>query len=56
MSPEIVDEETQVLVPIESLVIGDSPRLAGINADHVRVLAEMDENLPPILVHRRRCA
>jgi hypothetical protein len=52
MSPEIVDEETQVLVPIESLVIGDSPRLAGINADHVRVLAEMGENLPPILVHR----
>ena len=39
-------------VPIRSLVAGDPLRLAGINADHANALAELDGQLPPILVHR----
>lgn len=40
-------------VLISDLVLGYSPRLAGENAEHVRVLTEADAALPPILVHRR---
>lgn len=40
------------LVAVDALSAGDSPRLAGTNADHVRALAETTEQLPPILVHR----
>lgn len=39
-------------VPIDSLVFDDSPRLDGENHDHVRVLAEAGDSLPPITVHR----
>ncbi|WP_433325239.1 ParB/RepB/Spo0J family partition protein [Spirillospora sp. CA-294931] len=39
-------------VRIESLVIGDSPRQEGENWEHVRVLAESCESLPPIIVHQ----
>ncbi|MEV0134008.1 transcriptional regulator protein [Dactylosporangium sp. NPDC050688] len=38
-------------VPVSSLVGGRTPRLAGIDPDHVEVLAETDAALPPILVH-----
>ena len=40
------------MVPISDLVRGDSPRLDGENEEHVQRLAETDEPLPPILVHR----
>jgi ParB-like chromosome segregation protein Spo0J len=39
-------------VPVASLLPGDSPRLAGENAEHVRLLAAV-QDLPPIIVHRR---
>ncbi len=39
-------------VRIDSLVFEDSPRLCGENHDHVRVLAEAGDALPPITVHR----
>jgi ParB-like chromosome segregation protein Spo0J len=35
------------------LLPGDTPRLDGEDARHVRLLAESDATLPPILVHRR---
>jgi len=35
------------------LVEGNSPRLAGESLEHVKVLAEVDDPLPPILVHRQ---
>jgi ParB-like chromosome segregation protein Spo0J len=41
------------LVPIDSLLPADSPRLSGENAEHVNLLAAADQPLPPILVHRR---
>ncbi|MFF0087092.1 ParB/RepB/Spo0J family partition protein [Streptomyces canus] len=44
--------ECSSLVPISSLSLGYSPRLAGISHDHARRLAEVDTSLPPILVHR----
>ncbi len=39
-------------VPIARLSTGDSPRLNGTDTEHVRRLAEVDDPLPPILVHR----
>jgi hypothetical protein len=41
------------LVPVASLRSGDSPRTAGVDLAHVRVLAELDVALPPLIVHRR---
>ncbi|HEU5160908.1 MAG TPA: ParB/RepB/Spo0J family partition protein [Streptosporangiaceae bacterium] len=40
------------IVPISSLLPADSPRLLGIDEEHIRRLAEMETTLPPILVHR----
>lgn len=48
-SYEQVDGET---VPLASLVAGDTLRIQGTNEGHVRVLAETEGPLPPILVHR----
>jgi ParB-like chromosome segregation protein Spo0J len=39
-------------VQIDSLVFEDSPRLAGEDPGHTRLLAEVDDVLPPIMVHR----
>lgn len=48
----LVHRPTVNTVPTESLLPADSPRLDGENFDHVRLLAESDAILPPILVHR----
>jgi ParB-like chromosome segregation protein Spo0J len=50
----LVDETSeQAVLPIRSLLPADSPRLAGEDEQHVRLLAESYEELPPILVHRK---
>lgn len=41
-----------VTMPISSLVPSDSPRLAGENMEHARVLAESEVTFPPIVVNR----
>lgn len=41
-----------VVVPVGSLKVGDSPRLAGEDDDHVEMLVATVDVLPPILVHR----
>ncbi|WP_432158502.1 ParB/RepB/Spo0J family partition protein [Streptomyces sp. bgisy153] len=41
-----------VKVPITTLVTADSPRVAGEDSDHVKCLAESEQELPPIKVHR----
>lgn len=46
------DQCTVATMPISSLHPSDSPRLTGENADHVRVLAELEKTLPPIIVNR----
>ncbi|MET8157834.1 ParB N-terminal domain-containing protein [Sphaerisporangium sp. NPDC005289] len=40
------------IMAISALSPGDSPRLSGEDAGHTRLLAESDDDLPPILVHR----
>jgi len=40
-------------IPVASLVPADSPRLLGEVPEHVQLLAESDQPLPPILVHRQ---
>jgi ParB-like chromosome segregation protein Spo0J len=42
----------RVEVPIASLREADSPRLDGLDHQHARALAELDVELPPILVNR----
>jgi ParB-like nuclease domain len=39
-------------ISISELVISNSPRLSGKDDKHIRILAESDSQLPPILVHR----
>ncbi|WP_245887033.1 ParB/RepB/Spo0J family partition protein [Umezawaea tangerina] len=48
------DVESQPLrrVPIAELTGAFSPRLGGESAKHVSLLAELDKQLPPIVVHR----
>lgn len=46
-----IENESVVQIPITSLVLTDSPRHTA-SAEHVRVMAELVANLPPIVVHR----
>ncbi|MFD0076718.1 ParB/RepB/Spo0J family partition protein [Streptomyces sp. NPDC127166] len=39
-------------VRIEALLPADSPRLNGVDEEHVRRLADIYDSLPPVLVHR----
>jgi ParB-like chromosome segregation protein Spo0J len=41
------------MLAIGSLLPADSPRLQGEDTEHIRLLAEIKEKLPPILVHRK---
>ncbi|WP_433663067.1 ParB N-terminal domain-containing protein [Nocardia sp. CA-128927] len=45
-------EPMSAVVLISALLPADSPRLDGVDSEHVRVLAETRAALPPILVHR----
>jgi len=45
-------DQVTYTVPVAALRPADSPRLIGEDAEHIRVLAEPDRALPPILVHR----
>ncbi|MFJ8580880.1 ParB N-terminal domain-containing protein [Micromonospora sp. NPDC093277] len=45
-------DSATVDVWIADLRMADSPRLHGVDDDHVRLLAEVQDQLPPILVHR----
>jgi hypothetical protein len=40
------------IVPVDSLLSADSPRLRGVDEDHAKVLVQGAENLPAILVQR----
>lgn len=45
--------ENSVLVDVGTLKLSVSPRLDGEDPAHVRLLIEIDHELPPILVHRQ---
>ncbi|GHF28928.1 hypothetical protein GCM10010218_07600 [Streptomyces mashuensis] len=45
-------EQCITVVPVDSLLPGESPRLAGEDPRHVQRLARLDGALPPIVVHR----
>jgi ParB-like nuclease family protein len=47
-----IDQYPSETVPIGQLLTADTPRLDGLNLEHVRVLAEFGGELPPIIVHR----
>ncbi|HLI76767.1 MAG TPA: ParB/RepB/Spo0J family partition protein [Acidobacteriaceae bacterium] len=50
--PAISAPSPPVSVDISSLVSAGSPRLLGVNQEHAEALAEIDGNLPPILIQR----
>lgn len=45
--------ESTERVPVNAIIVSDSPRMAGENMDHIRMLAKLEAKLPPIVVHRR---
>jgi len=47
-----LDNLPKVKVATDSLLVADSPRLSGENAEHSRVLAGAEDVIPPIVVHR----
>lgn len=47
-----IDQQPIVEVRISSLSLADSPRLSGEDPEHVAVLAAVQTELPPIVVHR----
>ena len=51
-SKSLATEPDVQWVPISSLVPANSPRQAGEDAEHIRMLASVDQRLPPIIVHR----
>jgi ParB-like chromosome segregation protein Spo0J len=48
----VIIHDKPIMVPIESLRHADSPRLNGESSEHIRALAGLGAELPPILVHR----
>lgn len=46
------DERIAQNVSVDMLQPGNSPRLNGVNPQHIQILAESGGSLPPILVHR----
>lgn len=50
---EVLSNSPTCTVPIDSLVISESPRLDGENSEHIQALAESAEELPPIWVHEQ---
>lgn len=50
---EIMAQRSTEMVSLSELTHFDSPRLSGADTEHVRLLAESDAELPPILVNRR---
>lgn len=46
------DATAAVWVPLDKLIDADSPRLQGLDAQHAEALAQIDGEMPPILVHR----
>ena len=49
---ERINDQPVVQLAIADLVLTDSPRLSGENAEHVEALAAAPSPLPPIVVHR----
>jgi ParB-like chromosome segregation protein Spo0J len=45
-----IDEQPTVMVAVNALMPADSPRLLGIDEVHAQLLADLDSELPPILV------
>lgn len=46
-------EAKSARLSVSSVLPGDSPRIAGEDRDHVRRLAEIEVDLPPIVIHRQ---
>lgn len=52
LEAQIATVAAVVQVRIADLRVGDSPRLDGLDREHVRMLAESQQQMPPIYVHQ----
>jgi ParB-like chromosome segregation protein Spo0J len=50
---EQVQASPVAMVPVSSIVVSDRPRSGGEDVEHVRALAEVLADLPPVVVHRK---
>jgi len=50
-APEKSEDNPAVLMLVRELIIGDTPRISGENAEHLLALAAVEDELPPIIVH-----
>jgi len=50
-APEKSEDNPAVLMLVRELIIGDTPRMSGENAEHLLALAAVQDELPPIIVH-----
>jgi ParB-like chromosome segregation protein Spo0J len=51
-APPVIESFPVESVAVDSLVVAGSPRQGGEDQQHIRLLAEAPEPLPPIVVHR----
>lgn len=52
-TPALSDpEDAVVALPLSAIREGDSPRSAGVDMAHARAMADVEAELPPIVVHR----
>jgi hypothetical protein len=47
-----IEDSPVRMVPVNRLLTDESPRLSGTSAEHVQALAQVKDNLPPIVVHQ----
>jgi ParB-like chromosome segregation protein Spo0J len=47
-----IESHPATRIRIDSLIFEDSPRLEGVDQEHIQALAEAGDHLPPIIVHR----
>lgn len=40
------------IVPMESIRVAETPRLSGQDFEHIRLIAEVETSLPPVIIHR----
>ncbi|MFG2197150.1 streptomycin biosynthesis protein [Streptomyces sp. NPDC048639] len=45
------DDSSVIILEIKDILPADSPRLDGVNEEYVRLIAETEEELPPITIH-----
>jgi hypothetical protein len=49
---DLIEAQPVVMVEVAALVVAGSPRLSGEESEHIEALSAVEDELPPIVVHR----